>query len=305
MIIDAHVHIFNEIKTQPGLATKRDLGYGAIGVGDQTVRVLPPLNIRTTHTVQMLIAGMDWAGVEKAVLLQGPFYGECNREVLDAVRRYPDRLVGAGYFDPWGDTREKFAATFDSSVFCALKIEFTMGGLSGIHKGARLDLPGMEWLWDELERRHLVLTIDLGAPGDFCYQTDALHAIATTHPDLRIVICHLALPKPEIEAKPELWQLWLDQIDLGHLENVWFDCSALPYYLIDESFPFPTVGRYLKLAIERIGPSRIMWGTDIPALLTVLTYPQLVKMARVHTAFLSEGEQDLVLSKNAESVYGV
>ena len=31
------------------------------------------------------------------------FYGECNRYVAEAVKRYPDRIVGAGYVDPWAE----------------------------------------------------------------------------------------------------------------------------------------------------------------------------------------------------------
>jgi len=305
MVVDAHVHIFKEIKTQPGSEAKRDLGYGAVMAGDRKVRVLPPLNERTTHTAEMLIAGMDWTGVEKAVLLQGPFYGECNQLVADAVQRYPDRLVGAAYFDPWASSRSEFDTVFEGSSFRALKIEFTASGLSGIHRGARIDLESITWLWDELEKRRVVLAIDLGAPGDFSYQTDALRGIAETHPELRIVVCHLALPKPAIEERPELWQLWKDQIDLGRLENVWFDSSAIPYYIAEEGYPFPTVGRYLHIAVDRIGPAKILWGTDIPALLTVATYPQLVKMARLHSGFLAAEEQAWFLGKNAELVYGM
>jgi predicted TIM-barrel fold metal-dependent hydrolase len=305
MIVDAHAHIFVEIRTQPGSEPKSDLGYGEVMAGSRRVRVLPPLNECTTHTVEMLLAGMDWAGVDKAVLLQGPFYGECNDLVAKAVREHPGRLAGAAYFDPWSSDRREFERVFQPGLFKALKIEFTMGGLSGIHKGARIDSEGIAWLWRELERRQLVLTIDLGAPGEFCYQTAAVRGIAEAHPALKIVICHLALPRPENEADPELLRLWAEQIDLGRLHNVWFDCAALPYYLTEEGYPFPSAGRYLRRAVERIGARKIMWGTDIPALLTVATYPQLVSMARLHSEFLVAADQAKLLGENALDVYGL
>ena len=60
-------------------------GYGRIAVGDEETQLLPPYNEKTVFTPEMLIANMDWAGVDKAVLLQGPFYGECNSYVLEAL----------------------------------------------------------------------------------------------------------------------------------------------------------------------------------------------------------------------------
>lgn len=98
--------------------------------------------------------------------------------------------------------------------------------------------------------------------------------------------------------------MWQEQIDLGQLRNIWFDASALVAYLPNESYPYLTAGRYLRLAIERIGTSRVMWGTDQPGTLIHVTYRQFVEMAKLHTQFLSPREQALVLGENALQVYG-
>ena len=307
MIIDAHSHIFPEVRGATGAGPSRGLGYGRIAVGNEETQLLPPYNETTVFTPEMLIANMDWAGVDKAVLLQGPFYGECNSYVLEALNRYPDRLVGAAYFDPWGmNNRQEFEILTASSSFRVVKLECSEAtGLCGLHPNARLDMPNIAWLWDALERRGLVLTLDLGAIGSRSYQTDAVRAIAQGHPDLRIVIAHLGQPNPLAEAEVERWGLWLEQIDLGGLSNVWFDTAALPAYLPDEDFPYPTAEQYLHLAAERIGPSKILWGTDLPGLLRHLNYPQLVKLAKLHTQSLSHDEQAMILGKNAMRVYGV
>ena len=60
----------------------------------------------------------------------------------------------------------------------------------------------------------------------------------------------------------------------------------------------------MKIAIERIGAEKVMWGTDIPSLLLQATYPQLVRMARLHTEFLAPVEQAMFLGGNALRVYG-
>ena len=306
MIIDAHAHIFSKVQGLTGRGPTRDLSYGRIAVGGWPTQLLPPYNNKTIFTPEMLISNMEWAGVAKAVLLQGPFYGECNSYVLEALRRYPDRLVGAAYFDPWGpNNRQEFETITASLSFRVVKLECSEAtGLCGLHPDARLDMPDIAWLWDELERRRLVLTLDLGAIGSRSYQTDAVRAIAERHPNLRIVIAHLGQPNPSAEADVERWGLWQEQINLGQLPNVWFDTAALPAYLPDEDFPYPTAERYLHLALEHIGPSKILWGTDLPGLLRHLNYPQLVRLAKLHTQSLSSDEQAMILGENALRVYG-
>ena len=82
------------------------------------------------------------------------------------------------------------------------------------------------------------------------------------------------------------------------------DIPALPAYVQDEGYPFPSVRRYIRIATELVGPEKILWGTDVPGLLTVATYRQLVDLARVHTDFLSTDDQAKVLGLNAMRVYG-
>jgi predicted TIM-barrel fold metal-dependent hydrolase len=306
MTVDAHAHVFPQVRGLVAAGSTRGLGYGRVAFGDHSIQLLPPFNEATIYTPEMLLAHMDWAGVDKAVLLQGIAYGDCNQYVLEALSRYPDRLVGAAYLDPWDPGyRRMLEMICASSAFRAVKLECSEAtGLCGIHPEARLDAPSLAWLWDELERRELVLVVDLGAVGSRSYQTRAMRAIAEEHPDLKIVIAHLGQPSPAVEADPKRWNLWLEQIDLGRLPNLWFDNASLLTYLPSEDYPYPSAERYMRLAIERIGPAKIMWGSDQPGLLSHATYPQLVRLARLHTRFLSPGEQAMVLGGNASQVYG-
>lgn len=100
MVIDAHAHIFPKVQGLIAAGQTRGLGYGRVTVGNEEIQIMPPLSEKTIHTPEMLLSHMRWAGVDKAVLLQGPFYGECNQYVRDAVEAYPDCLIGLAYLDP-------------------------------------------------------------------------------------------------------------------------------------------------------------------------------------------------------------
>ena len=305
-IVDAHAHIFPRVEGVVGRGATRGAGYGRVAVGAETQQLLPPYNPETAFTPEMLVANMDWAGVRLAVLLQGSFYGSCNDYVLQALEKYPSRLRGMAYFDPWASGSEaRFPSLAERPGFCGLKLECSEAtGFCGIYPDARLDALELEWLWRALEQRNWVLTLDLGAVGSRSYQSWAVRRIAEEHPGLRVVIAHLGQPRPEAEAEPSLWRLWREQIELGRMANVWFDSSSLPAYVPGETYPFPRAGRYLRLALERIGPARIMWGTDQPGLLSRASYPQLVELAWRHTDFLTAREQNMVLGGNALQVYG-
>ena len=306
MIVDAHNHIFPEVNGRIRGGATRGAGYGNMTVGGRrTVRMFPPFNERTEFTPEMLIANLDWAGVGKAVLQQGTIYGECNQFVLDAVRRYPGRLLGALHADPWRpEYRPEFDRMLATGEFSAVKIEFSYeAGLSGVHLGARLDDDGISWLWTATEKAGVPLVLDLGTAGDPSYQTEAVRGIAEGRPDLRIVIAHLGQPRKQAEqADPEKWRMWQEQIALGRLPNVWFDMASLPDW--EEDFPYPAAERFFRLAVEAIGPGKIMWGTDQPGTLKHQNYPAWLRLAQLHTGFLSPDERVLVLGGTARKVYG-
>ncbi len=313
MIIDAHAHIFPDVHGQNAAGPVLGLAYGRISIGAESRQALPPLNARVEHTPEMLIAHMDWLGVDKAVLLQGPFYGECNDYVAQAAGRYRDRLIAAAYFDPWAEhSRDTFERTLENPIFRAVKLECSVAtGLFGLHPAASLDAPELGWLWGELQRRRLVLVLDLGAIGSRSYQTAAVRAIAAEHPALRVVIAHLGQPNRSLETDQHWRALWQEQMELGRLPNVWFDCAALPAYTYstagvgaaEEGFPFASVARYLVQAVDRIGPDKILWGTDLPSLFAHATYRQLLDFARRPLAGLAPADRDLILGGNAQHVY--
>ena len=312
MLVDAHSHIFPRIHGINAAGPTRGMGYGRAMVGAEEVQVTPPFGDGLAYSPETLLANLDWAGVDRAVLLQGPFYGECNRYVTEALQRYPDRLVGAACFDPWmADGRRTFEELMRpgegsaGATFRALKLECSVPtGLCGIHPQARLDAPDLAWVWEELARRGVTLVLDLGGVGSRSYQTAAVRAIAERHPRLKVVIAHLGQPTASASADAGLWRLWKQQIDLGRLRNVWFDCASLIAYVHEEGFPFPSAERYLRLAIERIGAHKVMWGSDQPGTLVHATYRQYVTLARLHTRFLSPRDQALVLGETALQVYG-
>lgn len=305
LIVDAHAHVFKRVRGSIGAGEVRGRSYGLLDIGGRKLQFMPPLSRSVSHTSEMLIRAMDWAGVERAVLLQGPFYGECNEYVQEAVTKHERRFLAAAFLDPWSEEASRdLERIIAARVFAAVKIEFSEEtGLAGIHPSARLSEPRLESLWARLAEERLVLVLDLGKIGSRSYQTDAVRAIAMTFPNLRIVIAHLAQPAPTIFGDASSAELWRAQITLGLLANVWFDTASLAAYFPEERYPYPSVARVLKETIEIIGAEKIMWGSDIPSSYQWATYRELPDVLQRQVSFLSARQRALVCGETALAVY--
>jgi predicted TIM-barrel fold metal-dependent hydrolase len=272
---------------------------------------MPPTAGLTRFPPEVLLDYLDWAGVDKAVLLQGSFYGECNGAVRRAVRQWPDRFTGAAFVDPRGPNPQAALRRRANEGFCILKFEMSVGtGFMGLYPDLRLDEPAFVDLYALAAELGFTITLDLGAPGSPSYQTDLVEALARRHPATRLVIAHLAQPPLAAQyaapATSEQDAAWEEQLTLGRLPNVWFDLSALPHFAsATEDYPWPSALAAVQRAAARIGADRLMWGTDIPGTLAGATYHQLLRWVSRHCDFLSPAERASVLGDTAAHVYGL
>ena len=310
MTIDAHAHIFDALRGRVGAGLIRPLSGGKERIGGgRAIRFLPPLAGEVRFSPEMLLEHMDHAGVRKAVLLQGPFYGDQNDYVLQAVRRWPKRLVGAAYLDPWSKhPREDFERLVIRMGFRIVKLELSEAtGLAGLHPGLRIDDPRLAWFWEEAQRRQIVVALDLGRVGGKAYQTRSIARLVGRYAHLNIVIAHLAQPPLAAPDHPRLDILWQEQVRLARHPSVWLDLASLPAYAIaaGEDYPYPSARHYLRRAVALAGAEKILWGSDIPAALLNDTYPQLLGWVTRHCTFLSRSDLAKILGENAGTVYGL
>ena len=306
MIVDAHVHVADELDGRTGTGATRSLEHGKIQWGERELQLLPPSPGTTSFTPETLLAHMDRAGVDRAVLLQGSFYGDKNDYVARAVARWPDRFAGTAYVDPRAsDAEAVLERCVEQHGFRILKLELSVGtGFLGLYPDLRLDDDRTAWLWEAADRHGLVVTVDLGSVGSASYQTAPLRTVLERHPRLRVVIAHLAQPPVARAGDLVLEGAWEQQVLLARRPDVWLDLASLPAYAAAvEGPPYPTAQRYIRRAVELVGADRLLWGTDAPGLLSVATYPELLAFVAEHCDFLTADERAAVLGGNAERPY--
>ena len=263
-LVDAHMHIFPAVVRPSGVAS---LTMGRIRDEDgRIVQLMPPSFERSRAPVEVALATMDLAGVERALLIGGPTYGIHDEYVAGVLHRWPNRFAAL----------TTFKAHFGLRAADDLERWIADHGFAGV----KLEIPETRRIWGidvdllgDAEMRAwercatlgglLMIHLDPGAS-----QCAAVRRVADAFPALRIIVAHLGQP-----PSPG----WQDQVRLARHPRIYLDCSALPWFFRDrEEYPFPSARAALEWAVREVGAGKIMWGSDFPSNLLFGTYAQLL-----------------------------
>jgi predicted TIM-barrel fold metal-dependent hydrolase len=274
MIIDFHTHIFPK-----DICENREKYFPS----EPAFKLLYESPESQLVGSKEIIDAMDDQGVDRSVVFGFPWKSSDifklhNDYILEAVTRFPDRLIGLCCFDPFG----KGAA---SEARRCLE-----GGLSGIGEiafyqsgidDAVLDklAPLMEICLD----KNLPFLIHTNEPVGHVYPGKTpntlkqIYTLVSRFPENKIVLAHWGggifffnLLKKEVKA---------------HLKNVYYDTAASPFLY------HPQIYRY---AVEIAGADKILFGSDFPLLQPDRYFKELEEISG-----LSRTQVESICGKNA------
>jgi L-fuconolactonase len=247
-------------------------------------RFLPPW-ATTPFSKDQLLAEMDKAGVDRAILVPPAFEGDRNDLSLDATRLHPDRLAVMGRL-PLDDPKSRRLLPVWKENPGTLGLRFTF---FIPQQRAWLEDGTAEWLWPAAEKHDVPLMI-YPVPEALPH----FSLIAQRHPRLRLVIDHLAVGHEEWNRDDRAFRHLDLLLDLAKHPNIAVKASGLPEYST-ESYPYRGLHKYLKRVVEAYGPRRVFWGTDFTRL--PCTYRQAITMFTEELPWLSAEDQDWVMGR--------
>jgi predicted TIM-barrel fold metal-dependent hydrolase len=68
-------------------------------------------------------------------------------------------------------------------------------------------------------------------------------------------------------------------------------------------YPFVEAQPIIREALKRAGPTKFMWGADMPNIERSCTYAQSLNYLRKYCDFIPAGDMDMILGRNAEELY--
>ena len=298
-IIDAHAHIAQYVAGFTSRGELRGIGGGkAQYCTGEVFQMFPPELGDTGVSPEALIKVMDENGVEKSVLLQGNFLGFQNEYTYEAIKKYPDRFTGAATYDPFcvkvDEIRKRL---FEELDFKAVKFELSNGsGLMANRPPVYLDGSVMNGCYKHAADNNLTVVLDIGRPGNPCWQVDAVANAISKYPQVTFVLCHLLAPQ---RGDVELLKQSLGKLVMP---NVYFDISSLAHNQQPEKYPYPTAVEHLKNAKAIVGSDRLMFGTDMPCNLARDSYAHL-KDYIINSGLFNQTELEDVFYNTAEKIY--
>ena len=238
----------------------------------------------TPFTTDDLLQEMNAAGVDRAVLVPPGWEGARNDLALAAARAHPDRFAVMGRIrhDLLSKSQGALVRWRSEPGMLGLRLAFNTPKAASILDSGKLD-----WLWQEAEAHGVPLMILVWHP-----DVPRIDAIAARHPQLRIVMDHLALDsgKRDAEAFREFDKL----LAIAKRPNVAAKASALPCYT-NESYPFRSLHGYIRQAYDAFGPKRLFWGTDLSR--SPIPYRQHVTMFTEEMPWLSAEDKDWIMGR--------
>jgi predicted TIM-barrel fold metal-dependent hydrolase len=238
-MIDFHTHI-----VPPPIKEERELYLGR----DPYFRMLYSGNARLA-TAEDLVASMDESGVDVSVALNLPWHDlrllrETNDYILEAMARYPARIVGFGVLPPGQGALRELERLVQGGV----------RGLGELSTGPGLGLEDLKDLAHLLKRHGLPLLFHTSEPvghdypGKGTITPGVIYPFIAAFPDLTFVLAHWGGGLPFYSLMPEVAEA---------LKNTHVDTAATR--LLYRPAIYPAVGQLL-------GWDKVLFGTDFPLL---------------------------------------
>lgn len=230
------------------------------------------------------------AGVTQTVLVQAtPTVAE-TRYLLQLAARTPFVAAVVGWVDL---TAPDAVESID-----ALRTDPLLRGLRPMLQS----IDQTDWILQPAAQAALCHMARVGLRFDALIQPrhlPVIAALAQRHPDLPIVVDHLAKPAMGAGKVPDV--AWLQGISaLAALPNVWCKLSGMITEIGPDWMP-ADLTRHAAQVLQEFGPDRVMWGSDWPVVNLAGDYAGWVAQART---LVGEGAGQ-VFGGTARAFYGL
>jgi L-fuconolactonase len=248
--------------------------------------------IYRTFSAEDLLPELDSTRIDGTVVVQAADSLDDTDAMLAAASRH-SRILGVVGWLPLVDR-----------AAAERELESRHGRLCGVRHLIHWEADPA-WLVRPEVQPGLDLLAERGLPFDvvavFPDHLPLVPTVAASHPDLVLVVDHLAKPP----FRGDRWDAWVTamhaaaEIPSVRAKVSGLDTAAGPNWTVDELRPA------WEVALEAFGPERLMFGSDWPVCRLVSTYGEVVSAMNALVAELSSSEQDRILGGTAVDVYGL
>jgi predicted TIM-barrel fold metal-dependent hydrolase len=235
-------------------------------------------------TIEKLVAAMDDAGVDRAIIVPPSWVGDRIDYALEAAKRYPQRLAVMGRIPlKTPMTVEELSRWKAQPGLLGIRLTF-LGPAAGMLTDGTTD-----WLWPAAEKAGVpIMFLTAGTLPLF-------GQIAERHPGLTLIIDHMGISS-QVVAQKKVPEAVDAAAALAKYPNVSIKLSAAPAYS-SEPYPYKDMHEHIKRLFDAYGPQRSYWGSDVTQGFAKASYKERVAHFLQELEFLSEQDKDWVMGR--------
>lgn len=283
---------------------------------DYTKQFYPPHLRNLEYTPEGLIAEMDYAGVDAALLHTNPMLNRDSAYQAECVAAFPGRLYSMAPVDEWRIAAEidrvigEIERAVDAHRLHAVKFNATLA-----YRGSEQPWSAGAYLpfWDAVAALNVPVFFTLGAGPVLGYHADLTQGYfdelgvlmnwMDRYPD---TVCSITHGFP--------WRMFVEGNRIVLPEDLWrpFENSNLslevcfPVRIGDlYDYPYREALPALEEMVGRIGAGRLLWGTDMPFQNRFCTYRQSRDWIEKYADFLSEADLSAIMGGTAARIIGI
>ncbi len=243
-------------------------------------------------TWERLLAEMNEAGVDRAILVPPSWEGDRNDHALAGAAAHPDRFAVMGRLALDQPGNAKLLNNWKKQPgMLGVRLTFVLEREREWMRNGTTD-----WFWAAAEAADV--PVMMHATGLLSH----VSAIAGRHPGLKIIIDHFGLSSPM--AKQGRSQECIDHtVALADHRNVYVKLSAAPVYS-QETYPFRDMDGYIRGIVDAFGARRCFWGTDLSHALGKATYRQCVTHFTQELGFLTDQDKEWIMGRGLAECLG-
>jgi predicted TIM-barrel fold metal-dependent hydrolase len=246
MIIDFHTHIFPS-----DIRGERERFFD----GEPDFRSIYSHPGARLAGMEELIGNMDEQGVDRSVVFGFPWrtadhFKKNNDYIMEAVHRYPNRLIGfCTFYLPVEGAEQELERCLNSGLSGVGELAFYSSAMAEDAVDALKSIAEIALSFDVPLLLHTNEPVGHSYPGKAPMTVKDIYRLVQGFPRNKIVLAHWGggmlfyhVMKKEVKSV---------------LTNTWFDTAASPYLYDRRIYP---------IAADIVGPHKILFGTDFPLL---------------------------------------
>ncbi len=268
---------------------------------------LPPTLTKLHAPPELMLAQMDYVGVDRAVFQTGHSYGRLNRYLSSAVAKYPDRFWALAMVDEWQADRPSQTRALDKALgelgLHGLWFQPTNLPLHG--RTEALDNQAFYPFWDHVGDLGIpvYLNVDAIEPGQEPYLASlaSFNRWLKRYPHIPVIYPH-GLPLAR----------FMDNGNISIPEEAWKVLEA-PNLIVEIlipifqgavwEYPFFEAQPIIRQYYERLGPDKLAWASDMPNVERHCTYRQSLDYLRRHCNFIPSHHMSKICGDNIARLF--